>query len=65
MDTVVSIIDSYGYGALVGGVAAHHLFSDFVGGKNDAMRVRWRSAERRSRGSSPTGDGIVFQRSAR
>ena len=26
MDTVVSIIDSYGYGALVGGVAAYHLF---------------------------------------
>ena len=38
MDTVVSIIDSYGYGALVGGVAAYHLFPDFVGGKNDAMR---------------------------
>ena len=38
MDTVVSIIDSYGYSALVGGVAAYHLFPDFVGGKNDAMR---------------------------
>ncbi len=38
MDMVVGIIDSYGYGALVGGVAAYHLFPDFVGGKNDAMR---------------------------
>ena len=37
MDMVMSIIDSYGYGALVGGVAAYHLFPDFVGGKNDAM----------------------------
>ena len=37
MDMVLSIIDSYGYGALVGGVAAYHLFPDFVGGKNDAM----------------------------
>lgn len=39
MDMVVGIIDSYGYGALVGGVAAFHLFPDFVGGKNDAMRA--------------------------
>jgi glutathione S-transferase len=38
MDMVIGIIDSYGYGALVGGVAAYHLFPDFVGGKNDAMR---------------------------
>ena len=38
MDMVISVIDSYGYGALVGGVAAFHLFPDFVGGKNDAMR---------------------------
>ena len=38
MDMVVGIIDSYGYGALVG-VAAYHLFPDFVGGKNDAMRA--------------------------
>ena len=37
MDLVLSVIDSYGYGALVGGVAAYHLFPDFVGGKNDAM----------------------------
>jgi len=38
MDMIVGLIDSYGYGALVGGVAAYHLFPDFVGGKNDAMR---------------------------
>ncbi len=38
MDMIVGLIDSYGYGALVGGIAAYHLFPDFVGGKNDAMR---------------------------
>ena len=38
MDMVIGVIDSYGYSALVGGVAAYHLFPDFVGGKNDAMR---------------------------
>jgi glutathione S-transferase len=37
MDMIVGIVDSYGYGALVGGVAAYHLFPDFVGGKNDAL----------------------------
>ncbi|WP_428393023.1 glutathione S-transferase family protein [Lichenicoccus sp.] len=37
MDMVTSIIDSYGYGALVGGVVAYHLFPDFVGGKNEEM----------------------------
>lgn len=36
MDMIVGIIDSYGYGALIGGVAAYHLFPDFVGGRNDA-----------------------------
>ena len=39
MDMVIGVIDSYGYGALVGGIAAYHLFPDFVGGKNDAMRA--------------------------
>jgi len=39
MDMVVGLVDSYGYGALVGGVAAYHLFPDFVGGKNEAMRA--------------------------
>lgn len=38
MDMAIGLIDSYGYGALVGGVAAYHLFPDFVGGKNDKMR---------------------------
>jgi glutathione S-transferase len=38
MDMIIGIIDSYGYGALIGGVAAYHLFPDFVGGANDAMR---------------------------
>ena len=37
MDMIVGVIDSYGYGALIGGVAAFHLFPEFVGGKNDAM----------------------------
>ncbi len=39
MDMTIGVIDSYGYGALVGGVAAFHLFPDFVGGKNEAMRA--------------------------
>ena len=38
MDMVVGLVDSYGYGALVGGVAAYHLFPGFVGGQNDAAR---------------------------
>lgn len=37
MDMVTSIIDSYGYGPMIGGVAAYHLFPDFVGGRNDAV----------------------------
>lgn len=37
MDMVVSILDSYGYAALIGGVVAYHLFPDFVGGKNEKM----------------------------
>ena len=38
MDMIIGMIDSYGYGALLGGVVAYHLFPDFVGGKNDALR---------------------------
>jgi glutathione S-transferase len=38
MDMVMGLLDSYGYGAMVAGVAAYHLFPDFVGGKNEAMR---------------------------
>jgi glutathione S-transferase len=39
MDMIVGLLDSYGYGALVGGIAAYHLFPDFVGGQNDAARA--------------------------
>lgn len=38
MDMIMGLIDSYGYGALIGGVAAYHLFPNFVGGKNDELR---------------------------
>jgi len=38
MDMVIGLVDSYGYGALLGGVAAYHLFPDFVGGKNESAR---------------------------
>ena len=38
MDMIIGIIDSYGYGALLAGVAGYHLFPDFVGGKNEAAR---------------------------
>ena len=37
MDMSIGIHDSYGYGALIG-LAAQHLFPDFVGGKNEEMR---------------------------
>ena len=39
MDMIIGLIDSYGYGSLIGGVAAYHLFPDFVGGKNEGMRT--------------------------
>lgn len=39
MAEVINLINSYGYGAMVGGVAAYHLFPDFVGGKNEKMRA--------------------------
>jgi glutathione S-transferase len=60
MDMIVGVIDSYGYGALIGGVAAYHLFPDFVGGKSDAMRKSGLEGARKvlelamkTRGSSP------------
>jgi glutathione S-transferase len=60
MDMIVGVVDSYGYGALIGGVAAYHLFPDFVGGKNDAMRKGGLENARKvlelamkTRGSSP------------
>ena len=37
MDMIIGMIDSYGYGALLGGVVAYHFFPDFVGGKNEGM----------------------------
>jgi glutathione S-transferase len=66
MDMVIGIIDSYGYGALVGGVAAYHLFPDFVGGKNDAMRQAGMETGRKviefvmkTKGSSPFVAGTL------
>lgn len=38
MDMIIGLIDSYGYGALVG-VAGYHLFPDFIGGKNDQAKA--------------------------
>ena len=35
MDMATSIIDSYGYSALLGGVVASRLFLDFVGGEDE------------------------------
>ncbi|MBO0664095.1 glutathione S-transferase family protein [Jiella sp. MQZ9-1] len=35
MDMVTNIIGSYGYGPIVAGIAAYHLFPDFVGGKDE------------------------------
>ena len=40
MDMIISMIDAYGYGALLGGVVAYHLFPDFVGGKNEGWKER-------------------------
>lgn len=60
MDMVVGLTDSYGYGALIGGVAAYHLFPEFVGGKDDAAREKGIETGRKFmeyamwiRGSSP------------
>ena len=38
MDMLIGIADSYGYGSLIGGVAAYHLFPDFVGGQDESAR---------------------------
>jgi glutathione S-transferase len=35
----IGLIDSYGYGALVG-LAGYHLFPDFIGGQNDDARLQ-------------------------
>jgi glutathione S-transferase len=64
---VMSIIDSYGYSAMIGGVAAYHLFPDFVGGKNDSVHHEAMGRSRhvltelmRIRGPSPylAGDSL-------
>src|SRR6202021_4154533 len=66
VDMIIGIIDSYGYGAILGGVAAYHLFPDFVGGKNEAMRKGGLENGRKAievamktRGSSPFFAGGV------
>lgn len=38
MTEAIGLINSYGYGALVG-VAGYHLFPDFIGGKNEEART--------------------------
>ena len=38
MDMAMALHDNYGYGALIG-LAAQHLFPDFVGGKSEEMRL--------------------------
>lgn len=38
MNEAISLINSYGYGALVG-VAGYHLFPDFIGGQNEDARA--------------------------
>ncbi len=40
MDMVTHIIDSYAYGAIIGGIVAYHLFPDFVGGKDEAAHAK-------------------------
>ena len=37
MNEAISLINAYGYGAMIS-VAAYHLFPDFVGGKNEESR---------------------------
>jgi glutathione S-transferase len=50
MTEVINMIGSYGYGAMLGGVAAYHLFPDFVGGKNEKARQEgWRPQRSSSR----------------
>jgi glutathione S-transferase len=39
MDMVISLVESYGYPALIGGVAHYHLFPHFGGGVSDCMRM--------------------------
>lgn len=39
MDMALGLVDSYGYGAMVVGIAGYYLFPDFVGGKDEARRA--------------------------
>ena len=36
-DMVLSMVDSYGYRPIIGGVVAYHLFPEFIGGKDEEM----------------------------
>lgn len=46
MNEAIGLIDSYGYGALIG-VAGYHLFPDFIGGQNaDARRAALEASEK-------------------
>ena len=47
MDEVIGVLESYGYGALIGGVAAYHLFPEFVGGKDKEAHDKGRETGRR------------------
>ncbi|SDL86576.1 glutathione S-transferase [Modicisalibacter muralis] len=38
MDMAIGLIDAYGYGCLIGAVAAYHLFPDLVGGVGEQAR---------------------------
>ena len=67
MDMVISIVDNYGYGPMVGGVTAYHLFPEFVGGKNETMHHEGIAASKlalgeivKIKGSSPwlAGDAL-------
>ena len=61
----ISILDSYGYGALIGGVVAYHLFPDFVGGKNEAdapQGPRRRQARRQRAHADRDGDRYLADR---
>lgn len=47
MDEAIGVVDSYGYPALIGGVAAFHLFPEFVGGKNQEAHDKGHETGRR------------------
>ncbi len=66
MDMIIGLIDSYGYGALLGGVAAYHLFPDFVGGKSEPARAAGMTSGTKvlelamqTRGASPFIAGVL------